>query len=529
MDDSTRMLLETLPIISRITGGYETLTDRRGVRIKTVDSEGKEIAELKGLVFDLARQAAESGTLTAGPSQIVESAEAWSLPIGDYVLSASNLERVLRDDQLQESLKQALPFIARVAGGEAVIFDAEGQRLASYDPTGEENRFIGKVSVAAREAMHTQRPVIGQSMSDIGAVAVRIPITKRFGFGFNNLHGVQRQQKLIEEFKKFQYARYSFSDIVGSSEAIKKVSNMASYVSKGVSSVLITGETGTGKELFAQSIHNASDRASKPFVAINCGAIPATIIESYLFGYDEGAFTGAKKSGNPGAFEQADGGTIFLDELGETDFTLQSKLLRVLQEREVTRIGGAKPIQVDVRVIASTNRDLLDMVRTGKFREDLFYRLNVVQIKVPPLRDRLDDIPDFIRVFVNRYNKLLGKFVMGVSGECRKRFQLHNWPGNVRELQNCIEYAMNVISINENCIEIEHLPQYLQTGHGGAGAKQTILSLAEAVRATERDCVLRALKASGGSRQETARLLGISTTTLWRKMVEMGLESGETK
>ena len=264
-------------------------------------------------------------------------------------------------------------------------------------------------------------------------------------------------------------------------------------------------------------------------MAINCGAIPATIIESYLFGYDEGAFTGAKKSGNPGAFEQADGGTIFLDELGETDFTLQSKLLRVLQEREVTRIGGAKPIQVDVRVIASTNRDLLDMVRTGKFREDLFYRLNVVQIKVPPLRDRLDDIPDFIRVFVNRYNKLLGKFVMGVSGECRKRFQLHNWPGNVRELQNCIEYAMNVISINENCIEIEHLPQYLQTGHGGAGAKQTILSLAEAVRATERDCVLRALKASGGSRQETARLLGISTTTLWRKMVEMGLESGETK
>ena len=143
MDDSTRMLLEALPIIARITGGYATLTDRRGVRIKTVDSEGAEIAELKGLVFDLARQAAESGTLTAGPSQIVESAEAWSLPIGDYVLSASNLERVLRDDQLQESLKQALPFIARVAGGEAVIFDAEGQRLASYDPTGEENRFIG--------------------------------------------------------------------------------------------------------------------------------------------------------------------------------------------------------------------------------------------------------------------------------------------------------------------------------------------------------------------------------------------------
>ena len=305
---------------------------------------------------------------------------------------------------------------------------------------------------------------------------------------------------------------------------------MASYVSKGVSSVLITGETGTGKELFAQSIHNASDRAGKPFVAINCGAIPATIIESYLFGYDEGAFTGAKKGGNPGAFEQASGGTIFLDELGETDYALQSKLLRVLQEREVTRIGGSKPIQVDVRVIASTNRDLQEMVSNGKFREDLFYRLNVVQIKVPPLRDRLDDIPDFVRVFVDRYNKLLGKFVMGVSGECRKCFQLHRWPGNVRELQNCIEYAMNIISINENCIDIEHLPQYLQVAHGpGKQAGRPVLSLPEAVRAAEKDCILRALRASGGIRQETAKMLGISTTTLWRKMVELNLESAANK
>ena len=516
-------LLNALPVIARITGGYATVTDRCGSRIKTVDSDGEEVEGLKGQVFELARLAADTGVVQVGPSQIIENAEAWSLPFGDYVLCASNLERFQRDEKLFDSLKQALPFIARVAGGEAVLFDAEGKRLASVDADGEANRFIGKVSSAACKAMKTQAPVIGESISYIGAVAVRIPITRDFGFGFNNVHGVQKQEKLMEEFKKFQYARYSFSDIVGSSDAIQKVKNMSAFISKGISSILLYGETGTGKELFAQSIHNASERCRKPFVAINCGAIPATIIESYLFGYEEGAFTGARKSGSPGAFEQANGGTIFLDELSEMDYNLQSKLLRILQEREVTRIGGAKPLRVDVRVISSTNKDLSELVRYGKFREDLFYRLNVVQIKVPPLRERLDDIYDLVRVFINRYNRLLSKFVADVSDECWRRFRCYNWPGNVRELQNCIEYAMNVVRTDENCIKPEHLPQQFQSSASPVTSRNVLMSLSEAVRETERDMILRGLKLTGNSKQETARLLGISTTTLWRKMVELGI------
>ncbi|MCX7779676.1 MAG: sigma 54-interacting transcriptional regulator [Negativicutes bacterium] len=520
MADLLPVLLDALPIIARVTGGYATVTDRTGMRLKTVDSEGREVVDFKGRIFELAKHAAQTEKVEAGPSQVVASAEAWALPLGEYVLCASNFERLKRDEQLYESLKQALPFIARVAGGEAVLFDAEGRRTASVGFEGLDNfRFIGRVSEAAKRAMQSQRPVIGESTSEAGAIAVRIPITQSFGFGFNNEHGVQRQRKLIEEVKKFQYARYNFTDIVGNSETIQKVKSMAAFVSRGVSSILIYGETGTGKELFAQSIHNHSDRRSKPFVAINCGAMPASIVESYLFGYEEGAFTGAKKHGSPGAFEQADGGTIFLDELSEMDFNLQSKLLRVLQEREVTRIGGVKPLRIDVRVIAATNRDLAEMVRSGRFREDLYYRLNVVQIKVPPLRERADDIPDLVRALINRFNKLLGKFIIGISDAALSRLCSYSWPGNVRELQNCIEYAMNVIGVNDNIIEIEHLPHYLQNEH--TPKKQPMASLAEVVAAAERESIVRALKLTNGAKKEAAQLLGISTTTLWRKMVDL--------
>lgn len=522
MPDLKKTLLQALPVIARITGGYATLTDRDGVRLLTIDSEGREVAELAGEVYDLAKLAGATRQTQVGPSQIVSSAESWSVPIGEYVLSASNLERYMREQQLLESLRQALPFIARAAGGEAVLFDENGIRLESIGPDGHPNKFAGKVSNAAKRAMQTQRPVIGESISEVGAIAVRIPITHKFGFGFNNEQGVQRQNKLLEEVKKFQYARYNFADIIGDSEAIQKVKSMAVFVAKGISSILIYGETGTGKELFAQSIHNASERHSKPFVAINCGAMPASLIESFLFGYEEGAFTGAKKAGNAGAFEQADGGTIFLDELSEMDIALQSKLLRVLQEREVTRIGGVKPLRVDVRVIASTNKDLAEMVKKGSFREDLFYRLNVVQIKVPSLRERLGDIPSLVRVFINKFNNLLGKFVICISPEAEQILCRHDWPGNVRELQNCIEYAMNIISVNDESIEVGHLPQYIQSVPA-SGPRLNSLNLSEVLAAVEKDTLLRALHYSKGSKKEAAQMLGISPTTLWRKMGEYSI------
>ena len=529
MADFLETLIEALPFIARITGGYATVTDHDGVRIRTYDSEGQEIVEQRASVFELAREAGQSGQVRIGPSQFVSDAEAWALPLGAYVIASSNLERVMREQDLQESLKLALPFIARVAGGEAVLFDKEGARTASVSSDGQSNpNFVGKISKAAQKAMKTGRPVIGESMSAHGAVAVRIPITNRFGFGFNNEQGVQRQQKLMEEVKKFQYARYNFTDIVGVSEGMQKVKSMATFVANGISSILILGETGTGKELFAQSVHNCSERRSKPFIAVNCGALPASIIESYLFGYVEGAFTGAKKGGSQGAFEQANGGTIFLDELGEMDFNLQSKLLRVLQEREVTRIGGSKPLHIDVRVISSTNRDLADMVTSGKFRQDLYYRLNVVQLKIPPLRERTEDIPALIKVMINRFNLLLGKFVMGISDESVSRLREHKWPGNVRELQNCVEYAMNIVGVNDSAIELVHLPQYIQNLVPG-GVAPHVETLAEAVLLAERETILRALAAVGRSKKAAAKMLGISTTTLWRKMIETGIEKDTVK
>lgn len=526
MSNLKECLLQALIPIARITGGYATLTDQAGVRIKTVDSQGQEVETLKGKVFELARKAANSGNVCVGPSQVMEEAEAWSLPLGEYVLAASNFERLKSEHELKESLQQALPFIARVAGGEAVLFNEEGRRIASVGVDGQTNvNYIGKVSVDAQNAIKSQRPVIGQSFSEMEAIAVRIPITKKFGFGFNNEQGVRRQQKLLEEVKKFQYARYNFTDIIGSSEAIGKMKNRAAFVAKGVSSIIISGETGTGKELFAQSIHNASDRRSKPFIAINCGALPESLIESCFFGYEEGAFTGAKKKGSAGAFEQANGGTIFLDEISEMDFNLQSKLLRVLQEREVTRIGGVTPLRIDVRVIASTNKDLVEMINQGTFRNDLYYRLNVVELKIPPLRERPEDIPALANAMIREFNNLLGKFVTGISEQTACRLCRYPWPGNVRELKNCIENMMNTVSINENTLQVEHLPQFIQTSAAQAKQQQFQGTLAESVANVERESITWALLHTGGAKREAAKLLGISTTTLWRKMVELSIET----
>lgn len=524
MSEVLDCLLEALPVIARNIDGFATVTDLQGIRIKTFDSKGNELKDLQGSLFELACHAGHSGSVKTGPSQIIENAEAWAVPIGDFVLAASNWERIAYEQQLENALIQSLPFIARVAGGEAVVFNKEGERIDCIDFDGQRKvNFVGRVSNAAKEAMTNGRPVIGESMSAIGAMGVRIPITKKFGFGFNNAHGVNKQRKLMEEVKKFQYARYNFDDIVGSSDAIQKVKSIAAYVATGVSSILIFGETGTGKELFAQSIHNRSERRSKPFVAINCGALPASIIESYLFGYEEGAFTGAKKQGSPGAFEQAQNGTIFLDELSEMDINLQSKLLRVLQEREVTRIGGTKSIRVDVRVIASTNRDLNEMIANQRFRQDLYYRINVVQLKIPPLRERLEDISPLSKLFINRFNHLLGKFVTGISREAMDKLYQHKWPGNVREVQNCVEHAMNMIGINEKIIETEHLPQYFHNDTK-QGSREYTGTLAEAVRNAEKEAIKNTLLFTHSSKKEAAKLLGISTTTLWRKIVELGLE-----
>lgn len=524
-------LVRLLPILAQTTGGYAAITDNEGRRISTFDYNGQEITNLKGQIYELARKAAQEGKPLVGSSQIVDLADAWALPLGNFVLACSNVERLKREQKLQEAFKRALPMIAQVAGGEAVIFNEFGERIISYDSDGtERSQLKGRISKQALKAMESQEPVVGKSFSIHGAMAVRIPITKNFGFGFNNENASQRQQKLYEEVKKLQNTRYTFEDIIGESEALLKTKSMANFVANGISSILIYGETGTGKELFAQSLHNASPRRAKQFVALNCGALPATLIESNLFGYEEGAFTGAKKGGSPGAFEQADGGTIFLDEISEMELGLQTKLLRVLQEREVVRIGGLKPKKIDVRVIASTNKDLNVLIAEGKFRQDLFYRLNVVQIKIPSLKERQADIIVLARYFMLKYNASFGKAIEEIDPETIKILQNHAWPGNVRELQNCIEHAMNMVGRDDFELLPKHLPSYLR--QRSTSVKDAVvleikpgsLNLGDALREAEKKIIKEALQVVKYKKVKAAQLLGISTTTLWRKLCEHGLE-----
>ncbi len=523
------VFLGSLPIIAKINGGYATLTDKNGKRIKTYDSNGNIVKELEGEVYLAAKETYENQKPSLGKSDMLSSATAWFLPLGDYVLACSNIERVQREENLFKALQQALPFIAQVTGGEAVIFDDEGRRIFSVNQHGKvQDEYLGKISTAALETMQTQKPIIGKSMSVDGAMAVRIPITKKYGIGFNNERSVQQKQKLLDQVKKFQYAHHTFDDIVSQSKVMEQVKEFAKRVAGNQSSILLFGPTGTGKELFAQSIHNASSRRNKPFIAINCGALPPTLIESTLFGYERGSFTGADRKGKAGLFEKAHGGTLFLDEISEMELDLQTKLLRVLQEREVTRIGSQNPIPTDVRVISSTNKDLQEMVQAGKFREDLFYRLNVVDIKIPPLKERDGDIFLLLEHFIYKFNLIFGKNVTKASPEARKILASYKWPGNVREFQNCVERIFNVVT--GDTIIVEHLPPYIRNklnddtpqkvSNDNRGKK---LSLEKIVNLAEKEAIKLALDRNNNNRAQTAVELGISTTTLWRKMKEHGL------
>lgn len=364
-----QFLKKALPIIAKVTMGYATITNNNGERLITIDSSGNIIEELEGVYYPLAKQCADKQEAVYGTSQIEDDAKTWCLPLGEYVLCCNNIEYARYNNVLKESLIEALPFIARVAGGEAVVFDNEGRRIATVGSTGNINtKFLGKISKDANEAMEKQKPIIGESNYITGASAVRIPIGLDFGFGFNNEDYVLKSQNLLNEFKKHQTAKYNFTDIIGNSNEMKKAKEIGQIAAKSNSNVLILGETGTGKEMFAQSIHNASDRSFKPFIAINCAAIPQNLMESSFFGYEEGAFTGAKKGGAPGVFEQANGGSLFLDEISEMQIELQSKILRVLQEREVIRIGSSKKVKLDIRIISATNKDLDTLIKQGKFR-----------------------------------------------------------------------------------------------------------------------------------------------------------------
>ncbi len=321
---------------------------------------------------------------------------------------------------------------------------------------------------------------------------------------------------LREELRKIRN-RYSFGGIIARSQEMERVFELVERVSNHKTSVLITGESGTGKELIAKAIHSAGPRSEGPMVAVNCGGLPENLLESELFGYRKGAFTGAEKD-KPGLFTRADGGSVFLDEIGELPHPLQVKLLRVLQEEELTPLGDVKPQKIDVRVITATSKDLEEEVNAGRFRGDLFYRINVLRIHLPPLRERRGDIPLLVNYFINQFNKKLGKDIEGAASEAMPLLMEYNWPGNVRELENVIERA--VLLAEGKWITPSELPSSLSQNAAlpPNSFQPETLSIKKAFRTVECSLIQKALRLTGGNKSKAARILEISRPMLLAKI-----------
>ncbi|GED67801.1 sigma-54-dependent Fis family transcriptional regulator [Brevibacillus reuszeri] len=375
----------------------------------------------------------------------------------------------------------------------------------------------------------------------IGAISIEQDITELVRLNEELAHTTAHLHNLQQEMSRFQAADDPFYAIKGHSASIQSAISSAKKVAQTDATVLIYGESGVGKELFAKAIHQASRRREKPFIAINCGAIPAALFESELFGYQGGAFTGAEKKGKPGKLELAHGGTLFLDEIGELPLELQVKLLRALQERQFYRVGGTEPISVNTRIVAATNRQLEQMVFEGRFREDLYYRLNVFSLEVPPLRERREDLPELVQIFIHEYSVAHEQSVPRIAPEVMQALFDYTWPGNIRQLRNVIE-RLSILQEN-GVIMPEHLPSVIRSHSNeprlsAPVSKNTAFSPAFAASplphnsyapepaSSERERIVAALERTYGNKKAAAELLGMSRGTLYNKMRKYNINEG---
>lgn len=371
-----------------------------------------------------------------------------------------------------------------------------------------------KVGGSGVEVISNSAPIIVDGKSE-GAVVVFQPITDIIKL----MEELQKSNTIIENLYarigQITGSKYTFDDLIGSSKKFKATIEMAKKASRSDSTVLITGESGTGKELYAHAIHHASSRRDKPFIKVNCAAIPESLLESEFFGHEKGAFTGAVRT-KLGKVELANGGTLFLDEIGDMNLFLQAKLLRVIQDMEFERVGGTQTIKVDVRFIAATNRNLKDLVRKGAFREDLYYRLNVLELPIPPLRERKDDIPVLVDHLIVKFNRKLGKRVKGVSPEALQLLVSYDWPGNVRELENVIERAMVVV---EGDVLTHHqLSQYIGQFDSVSGGNFMEIMPLEKMEQMMLKAALARYGESLEGKKKAAQALNISLATLYNKL-----------
>lgn len=379
---------------------------------------------------------------------------------------------------------------------------------------------------ALRYTLDSGEPIINKSVYIVDAAGERIPISLSTALlkdeKGNIVGGVEtfRDLSLVEELRREIEHRYDLGDMVSRSAAMEKLFQVLPQVAASEVPVVIEGETGTGKELLARAIHDLSGRHKGPFLGINCGALPDTLLESELFGYQAGAFTGAEKD-KPGRFALAEKGSLFLDEIGDISPAMQVRLLRVLQEKQYEPLGATRSFHADVRIIAATNKPLGTLVEEGLFRQDLYYRINVIRLELPPLRERREDIPLLVDRFIRRNNHLRqNKTVEGVTAEAMRLLMSYDYPGNIRELENSIEHAFVLCArphIDVGCLPEAMQAFYRRSGEGAAP------SLNNAVQEAEARAILDALKACGGNRQKAADLLGMHKSTLFRKIRALGL------
>lgn len=383
---------------------------------------------------------------------------------------------------------------------------------------------ICEKSCCLQKTMATGEPIVNNTVHIVNAQGQRLPISISTALLRDETGTVIgavetfRDMSIEEKLRKTIKETYSFEDILSKNKQMHRLFGILPDVADSASTVLIEGESGTGKELFARAIHNLSPRKNRHFIAVNCGALPDTLLESELFGYRAGAFTDAKKD-KPGRFKQADRGTLFLDEIGDISAAMQVRLLRVLQEKTYEPLGALESMKADVRIIAATNRTLSDLVHEGKFREDLYYRINVIRLTLPPLRDRMEDIPLLVSHFIERHNAIQQKNIGGITDEALACLMSHDYPGNIRELENIIERAF--ILCKGGMIEPHHMPESIYMQRPAPG-RQPLESLS--VKDMEAIFLTNALRRNDWNRIKTARQLGMHKSTLFRKIKSLNIQ-----